>query len=491
MNEKLFALMSSLLKIANKQSETVPFVPNIFQRKLLSESTGRDIILKARQVGISSVILAKFFLKCISTQNTRAVVISHDRESTQRLLARVHFFLRNLPIPVKTTYANKNEITFEDTNSTYFIGTAGARRFGRGDTITDLHISELAFWEDPSVLNGLLQAVPITGYVSIESTANGRGNEFHRRWEMAKERFSTWKAHFYSWLDFPEYSLPVPEGFEFSEEEREYQRTHGCTNEQLYFRHLKMEEFSRESNRSPEEWFMQEYPANDEEAFLATGTGVFSNLNLNALPLPKGYYKKGFLEVFNEPQVEGKYVIGVDPAEGLRKDRSAIEVLRIDTLYPVQCAEYNCDNIPPDELAEVVAGLGYKYNKAFIVVERNNHGHTVLAFLRKRYPTGLLYREQKPLHKKLGYKMPQYGYLQNVKSKAFLVDNLYGFLRDNIMLYSKELIKQLEAYEEQVSPSGVVKYSAPAGEYDDLVTALGLACVGIPVSYTHLTLPTN
>jgi hypothetical protein len=81
------------------------------------------------------------------------------------MLARVHYYLENLRGP-KAVIKNssKNELTFPKTNSMFYIGTAGSRKFGRGDMITDLHCSEVAYWEDPkSLITGLFQAVPRNG----------------------------------------------------------------------------------------------------------------------------------------------------------------------------------------------------------------------------------------------------------------------------------------------------------------------------------------
>ena len=81
------------------------------------------------------------------------------------MLGKVHYMLDNIKGPAPTTkLANRNELSFPKTNSYFYIGTAGARKFGRGDTITHLHCSEIAFWQDPkSLVSGLYQAVPRTG----------------------------------------------------------------------------------------------------------------------------------------------------------------------------------------------------------------------------------------------------------------------------------------------------------------------------------------
>ena len=177
-------IIESLLMIANKAGDDVPFILNPAQRKLDEDLTGRDIIPKARQEGISSYFLGLATVKCLYKRNTRAVVIAHEDKSTQRMLNKVRYFLDNIRGDLKPVLGSnsKNEITFPKTNSMFYIGTAGAKKFGRGDTITDLHCSEVAFWNNPKELtSGLSQAVPRSGSLSLESTGLGVGNWYQRR----------------------------------------------------------------------------------------------------------------------------------------------------------------------------------------------------------------------------------------------------------------------------------------------------------------------
>ncbi len=80
------------------------------------------------------------------------------------------------------------------------------------------------------------------------------------------------------------------------------------------------------------------------------------------------------------PAVAGrKYVIGVDTAGGgADGDAAAAQVVEMET--GLQCAEF-AGQMDPQEMAAAVATLAREYNQALVVVERNNHGHTVLAYL--------------------------------------------------------------------------------------------------------------
>ena len=140
--------------IVDKQAKTIPFILNEPQNKILAALKDKDIILKARQEGISSLVLALFTIDFITIENVRCVVIAHESGATQRLFDRVKFYLDSLKttfpgdLPYKLKYNSKSELVNTEKNSIFYIGTAGARVFGRGDTIHNLHISEFAFWDN-------------------------------------------------------------------------------------------------------------------------------------------------------------------------------------------------------------------------------------------------------------------------------------------------------------------------------------------------------
>ena len=89
------AIQKSFL-IVDKYHKTVPFILNEPQLQILESLRGRDVILKARQEGISSLILALFAIDFISIENIRCVVISHEQGATQKLFDKVKFYLESL-----------------------------------------------------------------------------------------------------------------------------------------------------------------------------------------------------------------------------------------------------------------------------------------------------------------------------------------------------------------------------------------------------------
>ena len=275
-------LIENMLMIANKEGKDVPFKLNTAQVKVDANLTGRDLIPKARQEGVSSYFLARSTIKCLTRRNRRAVVISHEAKATERMLAKVHYFLDNMnPKPVIGT-SSKNSITFPKMNSMFYIGTAGTATFGRGDTITDLHCSEVAFWPDAKdIMVGLMQSVPVTGEVSIESTGNGQGDYYHNTCVASQSGKSHYKCHFLDWLSFDEYDLPVTDDEAFAiinnldpdlEEDILY-TDWKLTPGQLKFRRMRLAEMEYDLRK-----FDQEYPKTFDECFQASGRGIFSKV---------------------------------------------------------------------------------------------------------------------------------------------------------------------------------------------------------------------
>jgi hypothetical protein len=481
------------LKIADKRRNTVPFELNDHQLTYFANQTYRDILAKSRQLGFSTGILGDFFTDCLTLPNTNAVVISHDAPTTEKLFQKIHFFIKHYPVHINLSHASKHEITFPDTDSTFYIGTAGARVFGRGDTINRLHCSEYAFWENPEqIMRGLLQAVPHDGRIVIESTSNGVGNSYCRRCMKALSGTSSWRLHVYPWFLSSEYSLAAPASFIPTEEEISYVvRVFDATGilltyNQLWWRRFKLDELEedRQLGISPEQFFDQEYPYDLLSSFLTSGSGVFSKLSLTTTPASSASYRDGPLWVFEEPIANTDYVLGVDVAEGLFLDRSVIQVLKLTEGSPVQVAEWASDMTAPDKLANVIADLGTKYNNALVVVERNNHGLTTLTCLKYMYSPSMLYRQRHWGTRR--YTEPDgelLGHRTTASTKPKMIDDLYVELRNGLTYHSPLLHSEMETYTETRTDHGNIVLGASGGNKDDRVMALALAVQGAKVYY--------
>lgn len=231
--------------IVNKEGKRVPFTLNPIQATYADKASNKDIILKARQQGFSSVILARFAVDFLTKENSYSVVIADSTENAQALLDRVKQFIEDycekegIDVSKLLKYNSKRELVNSAIGSHYIIGTAGRHAFGRSKTITNMHFSEAAFYPDfEKLLAGALQAVVPTGYVVVETTANGF-NLFKNLWDDAQKGENNFSPLFFNAKDF------------YSQE----------------FLEMKKKELKR--------LYEQEYPDSPEVAFITSGDCYF------------------------------------------------------------------------------------------------------------------------------------------------------------------------------------------------------------------------
>ncbi len=250
------------LKIIDKQGVEQPYTPNIVQTDILHTDALKRIELKARQEGVSSINLAKRVPKFALMPNKYILTIADNADNAQGLLQRVKYFLKSyeesagVKIPLK--YNSKYELYNEELNSWWIIGTAENVDVGRSKTVTDLIMSEAAFFKDfRRLLASALQAVVPDGEVDIETTANGF-NEFKEFWDESVLGLTGFRPLFY-----------------------------GAS--MLYSK-----EFLEEKKKELGRLYSQEYPETAQEAFLTTGDCFFDTNSLRT-----------YLDNTGEPMTEG------------------------------------------------------------------------------------------------------------------------------------------------------------------------------------------
>lgn len=470
-------IIESMFRIANKEGEDVDFILNSVQKDLDENLTGRDIIPKLRQPGISSYFLARYTAACLRKRNVKAVIISHEGESTQRLLSRCHYFLNNLrgPSPV-IGRSGMNVITFPKMDSMIYIGTAGSKKFGRGDTVTHCHCSEYAYWPNPKdILAGLLQAVPMSGEIAIESTGNGVGNDYHRRVLRAYEGVSEWKCHFFGLQTYMEYQIKLTQ-----EEEEHVLRTlnpeweepqlveGGLSAGQIIWRRIKLEELDYDIKM-----FKQEYPITLDECFQASGDSIFHRVKFIPTNLWK-YQGNNLHTLDGHPIRAHQYVVGADPSGGTGRDNASAQVF--DLTAGEQVAEYAHNRIEPDVFGDKVTDLAEYFNNAFIVVESNNHGPMTLDRIRRRdYPSMLIYSMEQSGVSYEDRTLMSMGFRTSVRTKPIMVGKLRALLAQSWTIHSPTLNGELSTFIEHEDG----KLAAQKGCKDDRVLAAACAAIGM------------
>ncbi len=477
------------LKIRTKEGEIRPLTLNPAQR-ILQEAINaemkekgyvRIIVLKARQQGLSTAIGGYLYFSVSQQKARKAMVVTHHADSTRALFDMTKRYHENCPDALKpsTKYSSRRELSFDLLDSSYVVATAGGESIARGETISHMHASELAFWPISNAKenwNGLIQAVPNTPgtAVFVESTANGVSGIFYDLWKGACEGTNGFRPVFIPWFMDPAYREVVPESFERTHDEEDLAEKYNLDDAQLMFRRRKIAQ-------NGIDLFKQEYPAEAEEAFLTTGRPVFNPEQITRMigeakePIARLALEgdewqnnpRGELTEYIAHDPLETYYIGADVAMGVRGgDWSVAHVLDSKRR---QVAVWR-GQVHPDYFADILLALGNHYNTARVIVENNSHGILTCTRLGKDYAYENLYMTTE-VDKITERETQTFGFRTTVKTKPLIIDQLRATLREEeIEINDKTTLREMLTY--IVTESGAME--AEKGCFDDCVMSLAL-----------------
>jgi hypothetical protein len=508
---KVRAVIENLFRIYDKEGNLVDFILNDIQAQIdeeiiapieACEAAGFDAppellaklkssILKYRQGGVSTLILAWFLTKCMHRYAV-CVMLTHDKEHSEKLLYRARIMLKNMKGPQpKTNKLNDNEIAFAKTNSLFYIGTAGSKEFGRSATITHLHCSEIAFWKDPGrLMKSLFQAVPKrTGVIIHETTANGWGNWFQKSFYNYLGGKGGFCPFFFPWFIHNEYLSNTPLVWDsVSMEERKTERalyrlikrstgnSKSHIRRQLQWRREKIDENEGDQGRDNAiRDFNQEYPATVEEAFVNSGGSLFPNVRRVDSPRWRQHSLGAYI-LEGHPRAEFSYSLGADFAGGTGNDDSSINILCVETREQVY--RYANNRINPVDFAMRVVEVGKLFNEAYLVPEYNNHGIAGVAIIKKHYNLQRIIKHVMPRgFNNSNMNIPSYGYGWKTSgtSKPYMVGITQQFMQARWKLYDPLTEEQLRSFSEDPETHKL----EGDGAHDDNAISLMLACIGV------------
>ena len=193
------------LKIREKRGELALIRLNKAQREYSRVARGakKNIVLKARQVGMTTYLAARFFFQTITRKGILTMLVAHNREAAEEIFRIVHRFWNNLDDelrtgPLKTSHSSARELVFPHLDSTFAV-TLADDNAGRGRTIQNLHCTEVSRWGNDAeeALASVRAAVVPNGEIVLESTANGAWGPFYQEWQQAEE--TGYAKHFFPW----------------------------------------------------------------------------------------------------------------------------------------------------------------------------------------------------------------------------------------------------------------------------------------------------
>ena len=378
----------------------------------------RYIVLKARQIGFSTLIAAVIFTMTIYSPYRESLVISDKDDHTKRIFEMYQRFYDHLPDEIKPTQSvgRKGNMLSTTNESTVSVETV-SDDLARGATLRAAHASEFAMWKkQQEAMASLNSAVPLSpdAMLFIESTA--KGMNFYRDLfiNAYSGKSSSLKGWFEPWYRNDKYKMPyhgeeLQRFGDYGDEVallKEYE-SDGMTVEGLMWRRAQIDSMGLEM-------FHQENPTYPDEAFLTTGYSIFNAMKvqkrIEEVHRDVTYKKRGRFEYKMVTSADNRrmsvtdvkfvedpggdvtiyedrfpgypYVIGVDPSSIHGEDFNIAQVIRHDGKCRKQVAVFEKQNMDPDELGIYMYCLGTYYNTALIAVE-NNRGQSTNKTLAK------------------------------------------------------------------------------------------------------------
>ncbi|MCI1776564.1 MULTISPECIES: DNA packaging protein [Paenibacillus] len=487
-----------MLKIKNKSGEMVPLVLNDAQRryaaKVLEDIAAgkpvRIIILKARQMGFSTVTEALIYYFTSLQEAKNAFIVAQSSDASNNLYDMFQLYYERVPAIIQPMSRKNNakKLTFENPairtadrrknpglKSKITVQTAESRVLARSDTIHYLHASEVAFWPAKKKKRHLLSLLAALskepGSIGvIESTANGM-EEFKQMWDAAVKGESDFAPLFFAWFEMPDYRKPVPPGFELTEEEQELKEKYALDDEQLQWRRYTIR---NDCGGDPRQ-FDQEYPSEPDDAFLLSGEGIFDNKFIkrlrDAISLFGSHHEidfvknkiiptlSGELVIYRKPEPGKRYVLAADTAKG-KEDGDYDAAYVIETRTGEMCAALH-GKWDTDLYGKKLNTLGLYYNTALLAVENNNTGESVLNTLFNTCHYPLLF-----MHKK-----GTMGWNTNQATRPVMISDFKEAIRDQLFeIYCPALYGECMTL---IDKNG--KAEADSGCNDDRVMAYSIA----------------
>lgn len=398
-------------------------------------TTPLTIILKARQLGISWLCCGYALWLCLFHPGKLVLLFSQGELEANEMLRRVGAMYDRLPAWMRdlNPYAkppNAGELLWA--NGSRVRSLPATQRAGRSFTASLVIMDEAAHMQwAGSLYTALKPTIDGGGQLVVLSTANGIGNLFHLLWTKATAGLNSFSTVFLPWWSRP-------------------------GRDQAWYAAKVAEETEPGKVK-------QEYPESAAEAFLVSGRVRFQSEWVTAQaarrhePLSVNFLAPAFrndpsLVVYGLPVVGREYIVAADVAEGLEGGDYSSAVV-IDRESWEELADFH-GHWEPDEFARGLAAIGLVYG-ADIVVERNNHGHAVLATLKALgYPKIAKGKDGRP------------GWLTNAKTKPQAIDSLAVALRDRLaVVKTAATLDEMLIY--RVGPDG--ETGAPSGYHDDRV----------------------
>ncbi len=489
-----FPSFCSLLLVKNKSGKLVPFVLNEIQKLYVKKLTNRDVIVKGRQVGMTTLLLALDIYRFLTMPGVNVKVMCQSKQDNgpkNKIIAELAAHFERLEkVGLKIDFKKDNKGDWElASGATLKVDVAGAspksaEKSSRGDAVHVLHCTEMAYWDlAGDTWNGLSKCVPekeLGSFIVLECTPNGASGMFYEIFKNAHEGRNEYCAQFFPWYLQKEYRTPLEPGESIVPAD--------ALEAKLEPEQIKW--YRRQKVGEKGHLVVQEYPSDPDSCFLGQGRGFFDTSKILGMLADVQQYEAGLtyvvtrscelsqsklsvtdadfarsrtLRIFHPKARGAEYVLALDPSEGVGLDAGAGIVLERGTGKHVATiwGQYR-----PEELARVAVMVAKLYNNAEIACERTNHGHAVrVALTLGPQPYKRVFHDH---DRKIGW-------INTLQSRTLALDHLETATRKGRFV-TKDiwLLRELKDFIVKETSSGKSRAEAERGKHDDLVMALAI-----------------
>ena len=425
-----------------------------FQEGVLNllNKNDRSIILKSRQLGISTLSAGISLWMMIFQKDKAILVVATKQDTAKNLVTKVKFMYDNLPSWLQIGFTENNKLALRLKNGSQVKAVSAASDAGRSEAISLLIVDEAAFIEEnriEDIWGSSQQTLSTGGKAIVLSTPNGTGNFFHRMWTKAEEGTNGFTPIRLPWTVHPERN----------EEWRTKQ------DDELGLRMAAQE---------------------CDCDFTTSGNIVFTSEILNFIektnicdPVERRGLDGSF-HVWEYPDYTRKYLVVADVARGDSQDYSAFHI--IDVEESKQIGEFK-SQIGTKEFGHMLVTIATEYNNALLVIENANIGWNTIQVVIDRGYKNLYYSPKGDAATNAdaflakGYDITDTtkmvpGFTMSMKSRPLVIGKLDAYLRDkSILIQGKRTLEEMRTF---IWKNG--RAEAQIGNNDDLVMSLATAC---------------
>ena len=438
--------INTYAKITHPQRGLIPFKLYDFQKEAIDnfQSNRFNIILKARQLGLSTITAAYVAWMMMFHREKNVLVIATKFSTAANLVKKVKAIIKHLPEWVSIARVEiDNRTSFQLSNGSQIKASSTSGDAGRSEALSLLVVDEAAHIDSLEELwVGLYPTLSTGGRCIALSTPNGVGNWFHKTYIEATQLENDFATMVLPWDVHPDRDS---------------------------------EWFAKETKNMSRREIAQELECN----FNMSGETVFHPEDLGRISesLRDPEYRTGFdrnMWMWERAIPGENYLVSADVARGDGADYSVFLVFKVSTMEVV--SEYR-GKLTPDIFSKILFDVATEYNNALLVVENNSVGFSVLdKLIEMDYQN--IYYSIKSTHEYVEQYLGEHqsnavaGFTMSSKTRPIIISKLEEFIRNKLItLYSKRMFDEMRTFIwNNGRPEAMRSYN------DDLIMACAIGC---------------